>query len=100
MGVAGRSRSQKVNVTYKIKMSAAPQLRGLLKSQLKKDFAIACVLTFSAVWGVKHFVKDRRAKVYEEFYKNFDAQKEFIRMREAGIFDSVAPGGEIREDGW
>jgi len=79
---------------------AAPVMRGMLKNQLKRDFAVTVVLCVTSVLTVKHFMKDRRAKVYEEFYKNFDADKEFIRMREAGVFNSVAPGGAIREDGW
>lgn len=32
--------------------------------------------------------------------RNLDADKEFVRMREAGVFQSVKPGGEINTDAW
>jgi len=74
-----------------IMASAAPQMRGLLASQLKREVVVAGVLSLGAVILTKVFVKDARLKRYEEFYKNFDAEKEFERMRNAGAFRCAKP---------
>ncbi|KAG7236867.1 hypothetical protein INR49_000171 [Caranx melampygus] len=34
-----------------------------------------------------------RKRAYAEFYKQYDTEKEFNAMREAGIFESVQPTG-------
>ncbi|KAL3286957.1 hypothetical protein HHI36_001443 [Cryptolaemus montrouzieri] len=74
-------------------MSAAkalpkPQLRGLLRSQIKKNLIIASVLSISVVIAQKIFVNDERKRVYAEFYKNYDINKEFEKMKAKGLFDS------------
>jgi len=69
----------------------APQLRGLLASSLKKHVIICSALGLSSAALVKVFVKDARLKRYEEFYKHYDAEKDFERMRDAGVFRSVKP---------
>jgi len=66
-------------------------MRGLLASALKKQVMICGGLSVLAVVLTKHFVKDARLKRYEEFYKNYDAEKEFERLRNAGAFRSVRP---------
>jgi len=71
--------------------AARPQLRGLLASSLKQQVVICAGLSLVAVIATKHFVKDARIKRYEEHYKTYDADKEFERMRDVGVFRSVAP---------
>jgi len=71
--------------------AARPQMRGLLASALRKQVMICGGLSVLAVVLTKHFVKDARLKRYEEFYKNYDAEKEFQRLRDAGAFRSVKP---------
>jgi cytochrome c oxidase subunit 6c len=39
----------------------------------------------------KIFVNDHRQQVYAEFYKNYDINKEFNRIRNKGLFDSCEP---------
>jgi len=68
-----------------------PQLRGFLASALKQQVVIAAGLSVVAVVLTKVFLKDARLKRYEEFYKNYDAEKDFERMRDAGVFRSVKP---------
>ena len=80
--------------------TAKPVLRGLLKSQLKRDFAIATTICFVATAAWKVLVKDARTKRYEEFYKTFEPQEEFESMRNAGVFDSVKADGSVGEGGW
>jgi cytochrome c oxidase subunit 6c len=65
-----------------------PQLRGLLASSMK--FHLPAAFTLSAVATVlfkMFYVDDRKAK-YAQFYKNYDAEKDFERMRKAGVFKS------------
>lgn len=74
-------------------MAAAgrPQLRGLLKGQLLRHVIAVSGLSVITVGLAKHFLKDARIKAYEDFYKNYDAEKDFERMRDAGVFRSVKP---------
>lgn len=49
------------------------------------------IFTTINVTAFKFLVVDKRKKKYEEFYKNYDAEKEFERMRKAGVFQSAPP---------
>ncbi|XP_066999677.2 cytochrome c oxidase subunit 6C [Anabrus simplex] len=68
-----------------------PQLRGLLNSQIKMNLPIAIGL--AAVSGIlfKVLVGDARKKRYAEFYRNYDAEAEFHRMRNRGLFQGAEP---------
>ncbi|KAA8593615.1 hypothetical protein FQN60_009731 [Etheostoma spectabile] len=39
-------------------------------------------------------VTEPRKQAYADFYKQYDAVKEFTAMKEAGVFESVRPSGE------
>ncbi|XP_022089786.1 cytochrome c oxidase subunit 6C-like [Acanthaster planci] len=75
-----------------------PQMRGLLNSHLKKHFAIGVVLAIAGAAGVKFFIYDWRKAKYAEFYRTYDVQKDFERMRELGVFQSVRPLSESGGD--
>ena len=53
----------------------APQLRGLLQRQLYRDLGTGLVLAVfaGAAWRYGYALPKR--KKYEEFYKNYDAEK-------------------------
>ena len=55
------------------RMSAAPQLRGLLASSTKFHAAGCFLVTAVSVLLCKHFVYDARMKRYEEFFKYVSA---------------------------
>lgn len=42
----------------------------------------------------QYSVTEPRKQAYADFYKQYDAMKEFTAMKEAGIFESVRPSGE------
>lgn len=44
--------------------------------------------------SLQYTVTEPRKKAYADFYKNYDAMKEFNAMKEAGIFESVQPSGK------
>ncbi|CAL8381337.1 unnamed protein product [Boreogadus saida] len=71
-----------------------PAMRGLLGKRLRFHLPIAFALSLVAAAGFKYMVTEPRKQAYAEFYKNYDAAKEFNNMREAGIFESVRPSGE------
>lgn len=77
-------------------MASAPPLRGLLSSFVKKHAIISVGFTIVATYAVKLALYDPRKEKYNSFYKTFDNEKEFIRLRDAGVFQSVAPGGGLR----
>nr|ACO14653.1 Cytochrome c oxidase polypeptide VIc precursor [Caligus clemensi] len=68
---------------------AKPQLKGLFISRLK--FQIPAVLAISGVIsGALYWVSYRYHKnVYEEFYKNYDAEEDYARMKRLGLFKSI-----------
>ncbi|XP_076440377.1 cytochrome c oxidase subunit 6C-1-like [Babylonia areolata] len=78
---------------------ARPQLRGFLKSNLKKNFIIATAVSFISTVAWRVIVCDSRKARYAEFYKTYDAQKDFERMKVGGVFHSVNPDGSVGE-GW
>ncbi|XP_050689348.1 cytochrome c oxidase subunit 6C-1-like [Eriocheir sinensis] len=73
---------------------AKPVMRGLLVAQIKKHLIIASGLSTVAVFAWKFMVQDPRIQAYADFYKTYDAQAEFDRMRNLGLFQSCKPDGE------
>ncbi|XP_041812922.1 cytochrome c oxidase subunit 6C-1 [Chelmon rostratus] len=71
-----------------------PVMRGLLGKRLRFHLPIAFTLSVIAAIGFKYTVAEPRKQAYADFYKQYDAVKEFNSMREAGIFESVRPSGE------
>ncbi|XP_061724067.1 cytochrome c oxidase subunit 6C-like [Cydia pomonella] len=65
-----------------------PVMRGLLNSSIKRNLTVA--LTLAAISGVafKQLVGNERKRKYAEFYRNYDAEKEFEEMRKKGLFQS------------
>ncbi|KAM3955958.1 cytochrome c oxidase subunit cyclope [Aphomia sociella] len=65
-----------------------PQLRGLLNASIKRNLIVA--LSLSAVAGIafKQLVGSERKRKYAEFYRTYDAEKEFEEMRKKGLFQS------------
>merc|ERR1712071_739425 len=59
-----------------------------------KHLIVASVLSVSTMMAYKIFVADPRKQTYAEFYRNYDVEKEYGRMREAGIFTSIRPSDE------
>ncbi|CAF0776625.1 unnamed protein product [Brachionus calyciflorus] len=76
---------------------AATILRRPLQQDLKKHVTIAFALSAVAAVAWKVLVADPRKKKYQEFYKTYDEERQFKRMVEAGVFDSVKPNAEKSE---
>ncbi|KAF4518810.1 hypothetical protein B566_EDAN008138 [Ephemera danica] len=70
---------------------AKPQMRGLLNSSIKKNLIISGVLCVISVFAMKFGFNDVRKAKYAEFYKTYDAEKDFERMRKTGVLQSVKP---------
>ncbi|XP_051568932.1 cytochrome c oxidase subunit 6C-1-like [Myxocyprinus asiaticus] len=71
-----------------------PAMRGLLAKRLRFHLPIAFGLSLLAAAAFKFTVTEPRKRAYADFYKQYDAMKEFNAMREAGVFESVRPSGE------
>ncbi|KAM9758710.1 cytochrome c oxidase subunit 6C [Menidia menidia] len=71
-----------------------PLMRGMLAKRLRFHLPIAFTLAIASAIAFKYAVTEPRKQAYAEFYKHYDAVKEFNSMREAGIFESVRPSGE------
>ncbi|XP_072170294.1 cytochrome c oxidase subunit 6C-like [Diadema setosum] len=71
-----------------------PKMRGLLSSFLTRHFLIGASLAVIGAASVKIFLCDVRKARYANFYKTYDAQADFERMRELGVFQSARPLSE------
>ncbi|XP_036387571.1 cytochrome c oxidase subunit 6C-1 [Megalops cyprinoides] len=71
-----------------------PVMRGLLGKRLRFHLPIAFSLSLIAAAAFKFAVTEPRKQAYADFYKQYDAMKEFNAMKEAGVFESVRPSGE------
>ncbi|XP_075985300.1 cytochrome c oxidase subunit 6C-like [Anticarsia gemmatalis] len=67
---------------------AKPQMRGLLNGQIKKNLIISLVLAGISGVAFKQLVGTERKRKYAEFYRTYDAEKEFEIMRKKGLFQS------------
>ncbi|KAJ8925889.1 hypothetical protein NQ315_009741 [Exocentrus adspersus] len=70
---------------------AKPQLRGLLHTQIKKNLLLTGISVVVAAVYMRFVFGDQRKRNYAEFYKNYDIDKEFDRMRNKGLFESCEP---------
>ncbi|XP_035518732.1 cytochrome c oxidase subunit 6C-1 [Morone saxatilis] len=71
-----------------------PMMRGMLAKRLRFHLPIAFGLSFLTAIVFKYTVTEPRKQAYADFYKQYDAVKDFNAMREAGVFESVRPSGE------
>ncbi|KAI8125514.1 hypothetical protein FF38_00659 [Lucilia cuprina] len=67
---------------------SAPVMRGLHNLQTKRQLAIAIGLTACITVAFKILVNNPKKEAYAEFYKTYDAQKSFERMKANGRFQS------------
>uniref|UniRef100_A0A0K8TPJ2 Putative cytochrome c oxidase subunit vic n=1 Tax=Tabanus bromius TaxID=304241 RepID=A0A0K8TPJ2_TABBR len=66
-----------------------PQLRGLHHATIKRNLFVAFGLVTFVTTTFKFLVNEPKKKAYAEFYKTYDAQKSFERMKAAGVFQGV-----------
>ncbi|XP_008407408.1 cytochrome c oxidase subunit 6C [Poecilia reticulata] len=71
-----------------------PVMRGLLAKRLRFHLPLAFAVSLTVALAYKFGVTEPRKKAYANFYKQYDAVKEFNAMREAGVFESVRPAGK------
>ncbi|CAB3229424.1 unnamed protein product [Arctia plantaginis] len=71
-----------------VSVAAKPQMRGLLNSQIKKNLIVSLVLAGISGVAFKMIIGDTRKRKYAEFYRTYDAEKEFEEMKKKGLFQS------------
>ncbi|XP_054473308.1 cytochrome c oxidase subunit 6C-1 [Anoplopoma fimbria] len=71
-----------------------PMMRGMLGKRLRFHLPIAFAVSLLSAVALKYTVTEPRKQAYAEFYKTYDAAKDFNAMKEAGVFESVQPSGE------
>lgn len=69
-----------------------PNLRGLHQATIKRNITLAVLLAATAVTALKIFRNEPRKRDYIEFYKYYDDNEAFERMKEAGLMQSIQPG--------
>ncbi|KAI5696823.1 hypothetical protein M8J76_012054 [Diaphorina citri] len=64
-----------------------PQLRNLLQSSIKVALVQGAVIAFGTAVAWKVLIMDPHKKAISEFYKTYDGEKDFERMKKAGLFE-------------
>ncbi|XP_076259897.1 cytochrome c oxidase subunit 6C-like [Rhynchophorus ferrugineus] len=72
----------------KVSTVAKPNLRNLLQNNVRNNLGLAVVLCIVAATSFKIFRNDVRKEKYANFYKNYNINAEFEKMRQKGLFDS------------
>jgi len=77
---------------------AKPVMRGMHVQNIKKNILIATVLS-TVTTGAWYFAVNKpRIQAYKDFYANYDAEKDFQRMKALGVFQSTALIAEKAEE--
>ncbi|XP_058446603.1 cytochrome c oxidase subunit 6C-like [Malaya genurostris] len=66
-----------------------PVLRGLHNASIKRNLIVAGVICTVSVIITKVLYVDPKKEAYANFYKTYDANAHFERMRKAGLLESV-----------
>ena len=74
------------------KIARPALMKGLHVQQVKKNIVVSTVVASVATAAFYFSVYKWRKDAYAEFYKNYDAEKDFQRMKAAGIFQSCGAG--------
>merc|ERR1739844_170099 len=69
---------------------AKPLMRGMHVAQIKKNIAVAALFSTATTLGWYVYVVKARKDNYRDFYAVYDADKDYERMKAAGIFQSQA----------
>lgn len=64
-----------------------PALRGLLQNSIKGALYQTTVVAIATGLAWKFFVMDPHKKAIADYNKTFDADKDFERMKKAGLFE-------------
>ncbi|XP_055372198.1 cytochrome c oxidase subunit 6C [Condylostylus longicornis] len=70
--------------------SMKPVLRGLHNATIKRNLIVSLTLVTIVSTAYKFLVNDPKKTAYAEFYKNYDANKSFERMKANGRFQSCS----------
>lgn len=57
--------------------------------QIKINMVVAFITASAATYGWWYFVSRQRRINYENFHKNYDFDKEYERMKKAGVFTGI-----------
>ncbi|XP_004926148.1 cytochrome c oxidase subunit 6C [Bombyx mori] len=71
-----------------VSTASKPQMRGLLNAVIKRNIIVALALSGVAGFTFKQLIGNERKRKYAEFYRTYDAEKEFEEMRKKGLFQS------------
>ncbi|CAH0696400.1 unnamed protein product [Spodoptera exigua] len=71
-----------------VSTASKPMMRGLLNAQIKRNLIVSLVLAGISAVAVKQLVGNERKRKYAEYYRTYDAEKEFEEMRKKGLFQS------------
>ncbi|ENN71772.1 hypothetical protein D910_06608 [Dendroctonus ponderosae] len=65
-----------------------PQMHGLAQSRITKWLISSLINAALGGLAFQIFYIDHKKKIYNDFYANYDIDKEFETMRAKGLFDS------------
>jgi len=77
---------------------AKPMMRGMHVESIKKNILMATVSATVTTTAWYFLVNKPRIQAYKDFYANYDAEKDFQRMKALGVFQSTAMIAEKAEE--
>ncbi|XP_062551198.1 cytochrome c oxidase subunit 6C-1-like [Armigeres subalbatus] len=66
-----------------------PVLRGLHNTSIKRNLVVATVLSIVSGVAFNYLYVEPKRQAYADFYKTYDANKHFERIKNAGLLQSV-----------
>merc|ERR1711934_1336331 len=75
------------------KVIPKPQLRNLLLSDMKNKFMVATGIALAVAIGLYFSLVKPRNDAIAEYDKNFDFNKEFKRLVQAGVYETISKDG-------
>ncbi|CAF3731723.1 unnamed protein product [Rotaria sp. Silwood1] len=66
-----------------------PVLKNLTRARVPRAGLIGCSLAVVAALACKFLVSDRHKRQISSFYKTYDPERDYARMKAAGVFKSL-----------
>jgi len=81
--------SSKPSAVSTAKASGRPSLKNLTRARVPRAGMIGISLAVISAFTWKILVSDRHRNNITEFYKNYDPERDYARMKASGVFKSL-----------
>jgi len=68
-----------------LKKLPKPRMRGIQQQYWHRSIIFSVAASLGVAFAWKILVTDKRKKAYEDFYRNYDPDEDFVRMVKTGV---------------